>query len=415
MTAWCIGPWRQVDFAPGVKVWAGPSGTTTAIDFRPATSTDAGVGLFCTDGTDPGSDYVSLGSGSWTDIKSDARIISAFPKRSGVTLSAGDLLGLIRQSFSTGDPTGADFAKPLMPGRNGLEVLCGSLRHSLPFKWGDAGTNAIKSVIRRDIAAQIADAQAGRARDPQQYRRVLDALCIQYGVADWKEFVPVALQKDVPGRLPHATVIQENFNGADSSSVVGNQQTWSATYIGDSCQYGQGSGTVYNADPGDGFCRCEADLSSADHYSQITLTSFTAATGNFGPVLRASGSQPAVGYFTYLNYSSGVWQAQMLKALGTSGYNWTSLSGVTISAPSIPFLMKGTVSGSALELFFGGVSQTTATDTAITGNLRCGVFIYDLGAFPIGDNFECGDTGGGGGTKLSWWAWNTFGLAAGAT
>lgn len=395
---WCIGPWRWVTDAENGDGYEGPEGTVSALDFRsiPDQSTAgnnlSGLGLFLVRGP-VGSEWEQIGQGNWHDIKADKRLRDIFPKRARKKLDADDLIGLIRQSLIAGDPTGQEFCKPLMPGTLGtLEVSIAGQRHCEQFRWGkSAESNIVRDVIRSDMDELIE--RCGKETDgkkKQHHRRVLDMLCERYGVDDWKEFVRPNRVKDIPGRLQHETSLTDDFTRADQTGLgtAAGGWSWGSVTAGINIVSNRARSTADN-----NASRAESDLSSADHYAEVDVIQSAATSRAMGARCRyASGANTA-----YEATSSGTSTGSFLLKRISAGTP-TTLSTADRGSTTLSRTVRVTVSGSNLDCWEGGVSKTTATDTNITGNLRCGIgksSTQQTGTQEW-DNFVCSDGAAGG-------------------
>jgi hypothetical protein len=394
---WHIGPWRWVSDEDGER-YEGPEGTVSAIDFRSipeqsiAGNHMSGVGLFRVDGPTP-SEWEEIGQGNWHDIKADKRLRDLFPRRARRRLDADDLIGLIRQSLNQGDPTGQEFCKPLMPGTLGtIEVSIAGQRHAERFQWGRSKeSNVVRDIIRADMDELIE--RCGKEQDErrkQHHRRVLDMLCERYGVDDWKEFVKPNRVKDILGRLPHETSLTDDFTRADQTGLgtASGGWSWGSVTAGINIVSNRARSTADN-----NASRAESDLSSADHYAESSIIQSAATTRSLGVRCRYA----AAANTAYEATSNGVSTASFVLKRIVAGVA-TTLSTVDRGTTVTTRTTRITVSGSNLDYWEDGVSKTTATDTNITGNLRCG--IGKSGTQQTGtqewDDFVCSDGAAGG-------------------
>jgi hypothetical protein len=116
-------------------------------------------------------------------------------------------------------------------------------------------------------------------------------------------------------------------------------------------------------------------MDSADHYSQALVFN--------GYV---SARQASSTFTCYGGSFAGAWSNyDLVKMISGSE---TSLDSVATGAESSATL-KLEVNGSAQELFADTVSKCTASDTAITSGIYCGMFIY--GADGLWDDWEAAD------------------------
>lgn len=286
------------------------------------------------------------------------------------------LVDLLWDQLTNGsDPEGLDGPKPLMPGVDlQLKLFVGghSLVKSERFRFGiHPHTARVRDLLRRQFESQW---EATNGHD--HCRRCLDFTCEKYRVDDWREFVPQRLRAHVPGRLPHQTTISDNFNRADQSGLGTASGGFSWAHVVDTMNILSNEART----PGWGatrISRAEADLSSDDHYAQITIVS-----GAWGVNTRfASGAD------TSYNGTYGTGYNALRKRIAGVDTELDHGSSVT------PTTIKVESDGSSQTMYFDGVSEASGTDTAITGNLRTGIMAgsFDTSA----DNFEAADLGGG--------------------
>lgn len=375
---WYIGPWQWL--AKPYPRWE-PLCGFGALDLRPIPQQRLmggapGLALFFGPGTITDSSYRWLGSGSWHDVKPTGREKAAIPVRRGYTLKGDDLVSMLLDLFTDGsDADGADACKPLVPTiRGSLELVCGQ-RHSERFRWGGRHTGILRSMLRREFAEAW-------QRDQRHARKRLDDLCIRYAVDDWKEFVPASLHKDVPGRLPRTTTITESFDRADSGTVMGNDLSWTQV----AGTWGTASNKGYKAATGSIIegARADSDLSSDDHYSQVVVGGGDNLTAH-GPAARFASA--ANTYYVTFNFADVQYIAKIEAGsqtnLGSGSYTYANDATIKLEA-----------NGSTIKMYAGGVEKASVTDSAITGNVRCGVASYGINGTL--NNFEAADLGGGG-------------------
>ena len=394
---WHIGPWRWVVDEDGER-YTGPDGTVCALDFRSIPEQSiagkhmTGVGLFLCPRDTP-AEWETIGQGNWHDIKANKRLRDLFPKRGRRRLQADDLIGLVRESLTNGDPTGQEFCKPLMPSSLGvLEVTMDRQRHCERFRWGkSAESNIVRDVIRADMEELIERCQREVGEKKREHhRRVLDMLCEQYGIEDWQEFVRPNRVKDIPGRLKHETSLTDDFTRADQTGLGTSSEGWSwgSVTAGINIVSNRARSTTDN-----NASRAESDLSSADHYSQAVIIQSAATNRSMGVRCRYSSSANTCYEGTSNGTSTSSFLIKRLSA-GTPTQLSTADRGSTVTTRTA----RITVSGSSLDMWEDGVSKTTVTDTNITGNLRCGIgksFTQQTGTQEW-DDFVCSDGAAGG-------------------
>jgi hypothetical protein len=198
---------------------------------------------------------------------------------------------------------------------------------------------------------------------------------------DWREFVPQRLRGDIPGPKPHATAYPDDFNRTDNTTLGSPWEEIVTDLAIRSNRFATASGNTSDNPR----ARYNADLSSGNHYVQITA----ASEGS-------SGSFPQNVYFGALaRYASAAdtcyvgWQrrststSRVLQKVVTGTF--TTLLSDNTSA-TVPYAVKVEINGSALKLYIAGVQVLSTTDTAITGNLRGGALLRGGGDAIISGN-----------------------------
>lgn len=395
---WYVGPWVwDTSITPGV--WRPPTGCG-GLDFRPLPEQaqfggTPGLGLFFGDVVINSPDYTLIGNGSWYDIKPVGRERAAIPRRRGYNPKGDDLVGIIFDVLTDGsDPAGLEATKPLRPTAAGrLEVNCRQ-KHAENFKWGKGHTGNLRAQYRGGFMRYW-------VKDQTHARKVLGSWCIQYGFrldgTDWHEFVPPGLWGDVPGPLPPETTITESFNKADSETL-GPDLTWSEyTSAGAGTSAGSKFQVVSNmcydsgGDGNWGYARAESDLSSDDHYGQFVLKglgSSGASNSQIGPACRFATGTTGECYLVRAAQIDDTYR--LVKS--TSGGALTDLATVSLAA-GVDDVIKVQADGSTIKGYVNAVERHSVTDTAITGNTRCGLFVYAPAAEgnAWGDSFEAAD------------------------
>lgn len=359
---WIAGPlqWRD---APGPS-WNPPPGYAL-LDLRSLpdhAEGTSGRAVFFGIGPTPG-DCDLIGSGSWTDLKPTGRTLASLPRRKGFAPTGDTLRDQLLSILTDGSaPDGSDGPRPILPTvERRVELHAGGAVHERAFAL-DSSTHAnrVKDVLRADFAAVHADATGGKTPDPEIHRRVLDYWCEKYGTADWQQFVPANLRAHVEGRLPHRTTITESFDKADGVGL-GPDLTWTSvfgTWRTDSNKAGKSANitTVEHA-------RADSDLSSADHYAQV-VWDFNSPFG--GPCARVDASGAKTFYTVFCG--SPLYLVKLVAGTQTNITNTSSCS--------VGNTMQVRINGSALTGWKNGTQVISTTDTAITGNLRCGLQLY---------------------------------------
>ncbi|MCA9414210.1 MAG: hypothetical protein KC944_23565, partial [Candidatus Omnitrophica bacterium] len=208
----------------------------------------------------------------------------------------------------------------------------------------------------------------------KKYRQFLATQVAKLNL-DWRDLVDAGVP--MLGPVKPSTTYTDDFNraslGAGWTSVY---RTWSIS--SNRITHAGGVSGTQSAS-----VRYESDLSSDDHYSQVDYTTTTDPQGYTSALCRFS-----TGSSTYYEMLSR--EASSLRLIR----KWVSGSATTLdqdtggTAP--PQTMYVSADGSTIIGKEDGSTIFTVTDTAISGNLRCGI-----GSHPnnptTGDNFVCED------------------------
>lgn len=390
-------PWRTKPF-PSFGL---PAGALGMIDLAPLLAQSVGgsdrpVCVCWSSSALLPSEYTLIGDGDCRELTPGAAVKSAFQSLVGYRPQGTLLVELIYDCLLGGaDPDGQSGPMPLVPGTNGwLDLWMPGHSRVLGerFEWGRSGsrgsnhTAKLKQLLRKQFTQLMDLAQQGKLKDAQQHRRILDAWCDKYGLQgadDWREFVPTALQKDVPGRLKHETTITENFTRSDSTTQIGNVLTWTQV----SGTWGTFSNAAYKASTANvnHVARAESDLSSSDHYAQVVVSptgsgSSATSASFYGPCARFDGSA-ATCYLTG-NFSDDQYISKIVSGTAT---NLTSAAHTYANDETY----KLECNGSTLTIYVDGSPVTNVTDTSIAGNTRCGLESFGVNATM--DDFEAAD------------------------
>jgi hypothetical protein len=338
--------------------------------------TPQGFGLFVTgNAANLGSEYTNLGTdplATWTQQALNRwRSALALPN----TLAASNLRGCLWETLTfQADPIGDDRALPLVPvsGQRRYELwLAGQLVHGKPFRLADPEATPLLDLLKRHYRS-LRQCSLDGLCSPTLYRKWLGYQVRKYAIG-YRNFQPADVPDEPP--LEPTTTITDNFNRADADALGSGSEGWSWTEVtGDhdivSNQVGPGSGG--------GRARAESDLSSDDHYAQLTMVDGSLSGQGSGPTVRYAAAADTC----YLALSDG---ARIFKCESGSLTNLTS----AIGDPANGSVLKREADGSSLELFDDGVSIIgPITDTSITGNVRTG-FYRDFNRTL--DNFEAAD------------------------
>lgn len=378
-----LGPWRWASDA-GELYFAPPVGAVGAIDLgtlpEMAVAGGSRKGCLCwTNGDLLDSDYDLLATGDVREIKRTGKIAGTLAKSIG-SVPAGDSLHEMIMDCLIGcsDPDGDTAPMPIVPGIDGWMDLWlpghGRVKGER-FEWGRTDhTDKLKRMIRKQFAGLMEDAHDGRLKDSVHHLRVLDDWCKKYGVEEWREFVPDEVQKEVPGRVPRETTYTDDFNRADAASLGSSSEGWAWASAFSTMSIVSNAG---NCSSSLSYQRAQIDLSSFDHYAQVTRT----AGGSFFPVARFS-SSAITGYYCR---PSGTTFFGLYKIISGSA---TKIANVDQDTNQ-PITVKTHCNGSTITGYKSNSVVASVTDTAIPSGTRTGVMAAASGA--RGDDFSAAD------------------------
>lgn len=168
------------------------------------------------------------------------------------------------------------------------------------------------------------------------------------------------------------TTLTESFNKADAITL-GPDQTWTEFAGEDQWEVFSNQARLPTTAGSDNSARVDADLASADHYCQASITTLVGTTSDryVGLITRKDATATLTYYLALRISTAGQTNNWSLYKRVAAGF--TSLSTLTETEPAVPYTLKGESNGSIQRLLVGGVEKLNVTDTAITGNLRCGI------------------------------------------
>ena len=390
---YCLGPWTQNFDALSRPIWRAPAGVVGSIDLRSLLAQNSpGLGFFTTpDAVTLPVGYLEIAQGQIDKFLMNTARRSALAQKLGLAdVSGATLLDCLVDLLTLrADPTGATRWKPLMPTHRGnLEIHLGG--HSLIWQkrltLADPEAANVIFVVQENYRRIRQDALEGRTPDPEQHRRVLDALGEKYRVANPEDyFIPPDLPKQT--RLKHSTTISDDFNRADNTNIsTGAPFSWTEV-DGDSSiagnAYSNGGGATF------GVARADSDLSSDDMYATAVLATIGASWTGGVEARFSSSAFTCYNAYAFNNPTTGPWATTKVSAGANTGIG--SNTATTVTANDV---IRLEVDGSTIRRYKNGGLQDTATDTTHTGYLRSGVGA-DNSAWRI-DDFEAGDLAAGG-------------------
>lgn len=297
----------------------------------------------------------------------------------GINISNPAIDKLLLQLFTEDiDPSGQTKRKPVQADKNRKVVV-----HL-------AGQKTEKILTEPEFeATTIAVRQADYSRMKGQgvpldvLRRWNDYDLIQFYNGDdikLDKLLPVGSKTD--GRLPHQTVVSDNFNRANEDISAGSWAEHNSAAYNVTSNAATASTAVIAS-----YARYTSALSSADHKSKVTITSI-AASGAPGPAVRCSTDAAPNGDGYWAQLTSTGTTNNIRECVNSTTTDLVDPGDTTVSLPDD---LELRISGSTLQYFFNG-SQVggDTTDTTITGNLYCG-FHLRRATSDIVDDFTAED------------------------
>jgi hypothetical protein len=383
-----VGPWvLDSQIPPRPSFWRAPIGAVGSIDLRSIPAHDtAGIGFFTTpDAVVLGIEYTEIAQGAIDTFVVDPVRRNALANALNIaSVSGTTLLDCLRDILTLrADATGVARWKPLMPTAAGnLEIHLGG--HSLiwqeQFNLASPEAANVIAVVQNDYRRIHAAVLRGETVDTQVHRRVLDALGEKYRVSNPEDFfIPADLPKEK--RLPHSTIILDTFDRADQSNLGTSSEGWSWTNGASLIDIvGNVADSALNIVH---WARADSDLSSADHYAQCVVAG--AGGLDHGPTCRKDSTATNTAYNAI---ALGTTIVRSRKVVAGSFTTLADFTGTVAAGDTI----KIEANGSTIKAYQNGIERTSSTDTAITGNLRCGILGFE--ADKTYNNFEAADSAG---------------------
>lgn len=396
---------------PGFTGWFAPDGVTGGIDLRtPAEMAQSGGvapmrALFVTpDAVMLPVPAVQIASDPEETLSPAA--LAVLRTMAGVATSDETKLDRLVWELLThrGDLTGARLAPTLMPTAAGrLELHFAGHTRREPIDFGSPTWTVLQQRFHAQYRTYRTRALAG-AMPTNFHRSVLTVWCEKFRLdpsreASWARFIPNDLQRESP--LPHNTTLTESFNTADSATL-GPDLAWT--------EYSVNGGAPSSSDEFEvvsNACACDqarsvgstavegSDLSSDDHYAQLSITAIASGATNvqIGPCCRHSSNGLEIYGARALQINDTY---EVFKIVSGTFTGLDSAAAITISAPQTA---KVQASGSTLTAHYDGVQTHNFTDTAITTHTRAGIFAFNNNVNTTDckcDAWQAEDVAGGG-------------------
>ena len=395
-----LAPWEwNTTENPAAPFWDAPQASycLERIDLRPLAAqaeqggVPQGVGLFVYDRQVSVAGAIYFGNDAKVTLTQQDRDSWKGLLNIGEPLEGATLEDVLWSTLTVhADATGRDRVKPLLTRSNG------EMRLGLPafgrtrrkkVRPGDPEWDAVLAVLHNDyrrVRQEMLDKYDSVDPRSEHYNRVLGTWRVKYGISDHRVFIPPDLPDE--GWLPPSTTITESWDYADNDDPDGDLD-----WVEDSGDFDIVSNGLRLVDTSEAWraCRANVSLSGEDHYAQALLKQ---RAGSYAVNVLAR-KDPSVTMTFYFGGGNSSGNYRIGKLVSGAQTVLATPSG----SPTWPWTGKLEVNGSDLELFDGGVSLGTATDTAITGNLQTGVGGTTNFSACEWDDYEAADLSPGGG------------------
>lgn len=373
---WYRGPWVRVQHPYLGSRYAPPEGMIGGLDLRRSDQRslnykgDDGLGIFWGYAS-LDSNYDLLGVGHFAEISTTLVSRQSVPHKSKFLPQGDTLQAVIWDVLTRGsDPSGEEFARPLMPNSKGqLRLLVGGLKYAERFRYGEhSHTEKVRDVISRSVA-QISQ------HDERLAQKNLGFQLEKYGLreADSTQFSRLKVLKP-------ETEISDDFNRADQtltdsadwevfSYSIGGSPVISGNQLS-TASYGnfQGRGAAHTT-----------DLSGEDQTIELTYST------NVGLYLFSRANS---GFTTF-------YQATDVFDTIEIGASTVTLSTGSSSGISFPRTSRMEVDGSDIDYYINDLIRLSVTDTSVTSGSRVGFTVIREFAAGTADNFYAADLSGG--------------------
>jgi hypothetical protein len=378
-----LGPWQVVTekgqsvvfngqtlTSPDRTVLTPPEGTVGLVDLRPPHG-QGGYGFFATD-RPLDSNYEPFGDGinRLEDVHLAAQQRNRWAWMLGVaSLTGTTLMDVLWATLTVqADPTGQARALPIMPTHRGMLELHLS-GHSLLRAQRMTREHPAFATVCRALQGSYGKIN-GNGKGAKTAAKWLEVQRRKLGLSAEQAMdllIPPGLVKQPPGKP--TTTIQDDFARDDDFSGLGaSAERWAWSEQTGFALYGQTALFLSGA----AIARAEVDLSSDDHYSQVDIV----AMPSIGVIVRATTENVYSGtnsYYSYIAGTSPTNPTRLYKTVNNSTLAIDGGGGVGGAPIDAGKSLRLQCDGSTLTGYVNGVQSIQITDTAVTGNLRCGL------------------------------------------
>lgn len=359
MTRFWFGP-PILRNGPTFDYFDAPNQSAMLLDLRSvpqcAAATPQGFCLFATpNAVNLGADYENLGTDPEAPWGAQAKLRWRSALGLPNPISGNNLRRVLWETITVqSDPIGDDRVKPLdcTVARRFEVLILGNVIDHKRFNAADEEATPLIDMLKRTYRAARQDSLNG-VTQPNHYKKVLGFWIKKYGVP-YRMLQPPDLPDEEP--VEPTTTLSDDFNRADSTTLG---SPWTEVTGNTDIFSNQAQGQT-NASKN----RYDSDISSADHYAQITMVNGAGTGRGSGPAARFASA--ATTFYFFLSDGSRLFKCVTgtLTALTTA-----------ISDPANGSVLKCEINGSSLKGYDDGVNTASVTDTAIAGGTRGGFYI----------------------------------------
>ena len=359
---WAFGPY----ILDGLS-WRWPTGAVAALDLRspddcgPSTGSEVNIALFLFRGTVPaGYREVATGFRRSQVSLADRQWLQSF---FGYLPTDGSVGRIAWERLTVRSEPDGSGPLPIVPEVRSREwrLIVGGESIRSTFRRSSPAYDRLRALQRRVYRGLYQQEQRGDI-PTNHHRRWLDYQVAKYALgARYREFIPNDVPDDPP--LPHATEVSDDFNRADESLSAGNWTEINGDFeiVSNQVECTGTSGDKVTA-------RFDTDLSGTDQFSQCTADQDVNADEP-GAMVRKDSSATQTYYVAQQKILSTFDVSTGVKVVAAVE---TDIVGAFIGT-ALPTVVRCEVDGSTITIFSNGVELGSNTDSAIPGNLRCGL------------------------------------------
>lgn len=321
---------------------------------------------------DLGTSAAFLGSGHWEDIDLTPKMQDTWQTHFGCRPQGAKLSHAVMDAMRRlSDPSGMDFTKPSVPGRNG-NIVWQMAGHDPIISRFDYNSSRADSVVHREKLDGIYHQNYldQHSISPEHARKCASLLCDKLKISRDREsyirLVHPDLRDEDLGWIEPDSEINETWPTLGTDIATGQDNAWTET-VGD-CTV-KNPGKRFSEVGQNGACeaRCDVVLSSVDQLARAQSFDVDNASDQHRLHVRyASGA--VTSYFVFRTPSvMGVFK----QTAGSGSGIGTNLTG--LSSPADTTTLAIQIDGDLIKTFEGGVEKQSFTDATHSGGTQVGL------------------------------------------